>query len=105
MHAWRIVDLRAYLAKKNHGYSIPAKSYDFCPHLTQLDILDFTLSHRRFRIGLPKIHRRFRIGPPHVFLNLLPQEFHRWGILLTIAIMKEKQQNNLFEIDRLIPNS
>jgi len=45
MHAWRIVDLRAYLAKKNHGYSIPAQSYDFCPHLIQLDILDFTLSH------------------------------------------------------------
>ena len=48
MHAWRIVDLRAYLAQKNHGYSIPAKSYDFCPHLTQLDILDFTLSQMKY---------------------------------------------------------
>ena len=49
MHAWEIVDLRVYLAKKNHGYSIAAQSYDFCPHLTQLDILDFTLSP--IRIG------------------------------------------------------
>ena len=45
MHGWGVVDLRVNLAKKNHGYSIPARSYDFCPHLTQLDILDFTLSH------------------------------------------------------------
>ena len=45
MHAWGAVDLRIYLAQKNHGYSISAQSYDFCPHLTQLDILDFTLSH------------------------------------------------------------
>ena len=67
--------------------------------------------HRGFRIGLPKIHRQFRtvppkmhrrlfrIGPPQVFLNLLPPEFHRRGILLTFAIMKEKQQNNLFKIE------
>ncbi len=45
MHALGVVDLKVYLAKKNHGYSIPAQSYDFCPHLIQLDILDFTLSH------------------------------------------------------------
>ena len=51
-----------------------------------------------FRIGPPKMHRRFHIGPPQVSLNLLPQEFNSLGILLTIAIMKEKQQNNLFEI-------
>ena len=44
MHVWGEVDLRIYLAKKNHGYSISAQSYDFCPHLIQLDILDFTLS-------------------------------------------------------------
>ena len=49
MHAWGTVDLRAYLAKKKDGYSIPAQSYDFCPHLTQLDILDFTLSHTEQR--------------------------------------------------------
>ena len=55
--------------------------------------------HRRFRIGPPKMHRRFRIGPPQVSHNLLPQEFHSRGILLTIAIMKEKQQYNLFEIE------
>ena len=44
MHAWGAVDLRIYLAEKNHGYSISAQSYDFCPRLIQLDILDFTLS-------------------------------------------------------------
>ena len=54
--------------------------------------------HGWFRIGPPKIHRRFRIGPPQVSLNLLPPEFHRRGIMLTIANMTEKQQNNLFEI-------
>ena len=45
MHAWGAVDLRIYLAKKNHGYSISAQSYDFCPHLIKLDILDFTLHY------------------------------------------------------------
>ena len=45
------------------------------------------------------MHRRFRIGPPQVSLNLLPPEFHRRGFLLTFAIMKEKQHNNLFEIE------
>ena len=44
MHAWGAVDLRNYLAKKNHGYSISAQSYGFCPRLIQLDILDFILS-------------------------------------------------------------
>ena len=44
MHVWGAVDLRIYLAKKNHGYSISAQSYDFGPHLMKLDILDFTLS-------------------------------------------------------------
>ena len=47
----------------------------------------------RFRIGPRKIHRRFCIGPPQVSLNLLPPELHRRGIMLTIASMKEKQQN------------
>ena len=55
--------------------------------------------HRRFRTGPPKINRPFCIGPPQVSLNLLPPEFHRRGILLIIAIMKEKQQNILFEIE------
>ena len=49
MHAWEAVDLRIYLAQKNHGYSISAQSYDFCPRLIKLDILDFTLSP--IRIG------------------------------------------------------
>ena len=46
MHNLGVVDLKVYLAQKNHGYSIPAQSYDFCPHLIQLDILDFTLSRK-----------------------------------------------------------
>ena len=45
MHAWGAVDPRIYLAKKNHGYSISAQSYDFYLHLAQLDILEFTLAH------------------------------------------------------------
>ena len=44
MHGWGTVDLRIYLASKIHCYSILAQSYDFCPHLKKLDILDFTLS-------------------------------------------------------------
>ena len=32
-------------------------------------------------------------------LNLLPLDFHSWGILLPIAIMEDKQQNNLLEIE------
>ena len=55
--------------------------------------------HGRFRIGLPKVHGRFRIVPPQGSLNLLPLEFHSRGILLTMAIMKEKQQKNLFQIE------
>ena len=55
--------------------------------------------HRRFHIGPPKMHRGFRIDPPKIYLNFLSPEFHRLGILFTIAIMKEKQQNNLFEIE------
>ena len=45
MHAWGVVDLKVYLAQTNHGYSISAQSYEFYLHLTQLDILEFTLSH------------------------------------------------------------
>ena len=55
--------------------------------------------HRRFCIGPPKIYRWFRIGPPQVSLNFLPPEFHERGIMMTIIIMKEKQQKNLFEIE------
>ena len=69
--------------------------------------------HRRFRIGLPKIHRQLCFGPPkmhrwfficplQVSLNLLPPEFHRREFVLSITIMKEKQQNNLFEIECLV---
>ena len=48
MHAQGVVDLRVYLAQKNHCYSISAQSYEFYVHLTQLDILEFTLSHMIF---------------------------------------------------------
>ena len=51
MHAWGVVDLKVYLAQKNHGYSISAQSYECYLHLTQLDILEFTLSPR----GLPSL--------------------------------------------------
>ena len=59
-------------------------------------------------ISPPKMYRRFRIGPPkcidgfvlaHLrFSSALPQEFYSQWILLTIAIIKEKQHYNLFEI-------
>ena len=45
MHGWEAVVLRISLAPKNHGQSVSAQSYDFCPRLKILDILDFTLSH------------------------------------------------------------
>ena len=45
MHGWGAVDLRIYMAKQNHAYSISAESYEFCPRLIKLDILDFTPSH------------------------------------------------------------
>ena len=44
MYGWGALDFRISLAKKYHGYSISAESYEFCPHLAQLDNLDFTLS-------------------------------------------------------------
>ena len=77
--------------------------------------------HEQFRIGLPKMHGRNRIGLPEVHwrfckdppkwymvlygttsnvpLNILPLDFHSLGILLTIVIMQEKQQNTLFEVN------
>ena len=50
MHALGAVNFRICLALKYHGNSISANSYDFCPHLAQLDTLDFTLSHRGYRV-------------------------------------------------------
>ena len=39
-------------------------------------------------------------GPTSDFpLNLVPLDLNIWEILLTIAIMQEKQQNNLLEIE------
>ena len=43
-------------------------------------------------LALLELKKRFRIGPHQVSLNSCPPEFNRRGILLTIAIMKEKQQ-------------
>ena len=59
---------------------------------------------RRFQIGLSKINRWFRIDPAQISLNILPQEIHSRVIILTITIRKEKQQNNLFEIEWVIMN-
>ena len=61
--------------------------------------------HRRFHIDLPKMYRRFHIGPPQVSLNLLPQKSHSQGNMLTMAILKERQRNNLFEIEWPVPFS
>ena len=58
MHAWGAGDLRIYLAKQNHGYSVSALSYDFCPHLIQLYILDFTLSHIILNETVPLLPKR-----------------------------------------------
>ena len=57
MHAWEAVDLRIYLAQKNHGYSISAQSNDFCPHLIKLDILDLTLSHMSLKEDIPMCNK------------------------------------------------
>ena len=48
MYAGGALDFRIHFALKNHCYPISAQSYDFCPHLRQLDILDFTLSHIQY---------------------------------------------------------
>ena len=45
MHDWGAVDFRILLAPKYHGYSISAQSYEFFPHLAQLDNLDLKMSH------------------------------------------------------------
>ena len=42
---WGALDFRISLTLTNHGFSISAHSYDFCPRLAQLDNIDFTLSH------------------------------------------------------------
>ena len=40
-------------------------------------------------------------GPTSGFeLNLLLLDFHRWGFMLAIAIMQERQQNKLFTLLR-----
>ena len=59
--------------------------------------------HGRFRNVLPKMH-----GSVHTVLyglnsgfplNLLPLDFYIKGILFTIFIMQEKQQNKLLDIE------
>ena len=70
MHAWGAVDLRIYLAQKNHGHSLSAQSYDFFPHLRKLDILDFTLSPMYFErtSPAPTVHCAFKEVSTHVGL-------------------------------------
>ena len=78
--------------------------------------------HRWIRIGLPELHRRFRIDPPKWFIRfhintpkwfiwfhiVSPQVSHSiWSHQIstvgdffgTIAIMQEKQQKTVFEIE------
>ena len=60
--------------------------------------------HGRIRIGLPKVHGQFRIGPPQVFHPICPHLISTVGeFRCTIAMMQEKHQNYLFEIERFIP--
>ena len=47
MHAWGAADFRIYLTPTNHGYSISAQSYNFCPRLRKLDVLYFTLTFNK----------------------------------------------------------
>ena len=72
--------------------------------------------HGLFRMVLPKMLERFRMDPlpkwtlndtygsdgptSGVPLNLLLLDIHSWGFLLTNAIMQEKQQQNLLQIER-----
>ena len=51
--------------------------------------------------GWTELPRAGRAAPRDFPLNLLPLDFHSRGILLTIAIMQEKQQQNIFEIECL----
>ena len=46
MHALGAVDIKIY--------SISAQSYEFCPHLRKLDILDFTLSRHQWLVLAPQ---------------------------------------------------
>ena len=43
IRCWGAVDFKICLAPKYHGYSISAQSYEFYPHMAQLDNLDFTM--------------------------------------------------------------
>ena len=85
MHTWWAVDLRIYLAKKNHSYTISAPSYDFCPCLIQLNILDFTLSHIYLVYLWPGYLTELRIlsgTMPHTYINCLLGQWgqmqHKW---------------------------
>ena len=56
--------------------------------------------HGRIHIGLPKVHGRFRIVPPQVFHPIWPHQISTFGeFRCTIAIMQEKHQHVLFEIE------
>ena len=44
LHGWWAMDFRICLAPKYHGCLISDQSYEFYPHLAQLDIIDVTMS-------------------------------------------------------------
>ena len=62
--------------------------------------------HGRVRIGLPELHRRFGIDPSKWFIQFRifpPQDSHFISTVGeffgTMAIMQEKQQKTVFEIE------
>ena len=70
--------------------------------------------HGRIRIGLPELHRQFRIDPPKWFIRfrIVPPQVSQsiWSHKIctvgdffgTMAIMQEKQQKTVFEIEWII---
>ena len=100
MHASGKVDLRIYLAKKNHGYSISAQSYDFYPHLIQLDILDFTLS--RISAAKQKIRPRnlkIRLLSDHIFTKNQTKSGPKLAILRSKSDLFLKHYSKIKQIN------
>ena len=84
MHSWVAVDFRIFVAPTNHGYSISAQIYEFCPHLAQLDNLDFTLSHKSKKRD-PHIYVNFNI-----FFLIFVKNFNRIIHLYYYLVLKIK---------------
>ena len=85
MYGWGAVDFRICFSNKNHGYSISAKSYDFCPHGTQLYILDFTMSHIHSR-GQVIIIRHKTYLTSQTWLLLMGGSYNLYCALLRLNI-------------------